>query len=142
MKTNRQTGFTLIELVVVIVILGILAATALPRFVNMQGNAGRAAAEGVAGAISSASSMNYANRLVNPGAGVDLTGATVCQTAQNWTDLVAGTTFTAGATATTPTDDKTFDVSGTGNCTNNAGNTVTCTVTGKNGAATATITCG
>jgi MSHA pilin protein MshA len=59
MKQN-QRGFTLIELVMVIVILGVLAAVALPRFVDLSGDAKTAAIKGAAGALSSYSAINYA----------------------------------------------------------------------------------
>jgi MSHA pilin protein MshA len=63
-STRKQTGFTMIELIVVIVILGILAATALPKFVNMQSNAETSALKGVAGTLGSAMSINFGGCLV------------------------------------------------------------------------------
>lgn len=64
MKMKKQTGFTLIELVIVIVILGVLAVTAAPKFLNLQDDARKAAAEGVAAAIKSAANLVYSKAVI------------------------------------------------------------------------------
>ena len=61
---QQQTGFTLIELVIVIVILGILAATALPRFVDLTADARVSTINGLAGSMRSAASIARATQLV------------------------------------------------------------------------------
>ncbi|MBA6389745.1 prepilin-type N-terminal cleavage/methylation domain-containing protein [Colwellia sp. BRX10-3] len=68
---SKQTGFTLIELVVVIVILGILAATAAPKFIDLTGDARGAVIKGVQGSVNSAINMAHAKALVS-----NQTGAT------------------------------------------------------------------
>lgn len=61
---RRQSGFTLIELVVVIVILGILAATAAPKFMDLQADARKSALNGLAGAVKSAATMTYSKAIL------------------------------------------------------------------------------
>lgn len=65
-----QRGFTLIELVMVIVILGVLSAVAIPKFVDLRADAQLAATQAVAGSISSASAINVAARQANASNGV------------------------------------------------------------------------
>lgn len=60
MGVNRQAGFTIIELIVVILLLGILAATALPRFINVTEEAHVAAFDGVVGGFSTGMALGRA----------------------------------------------------------------------------------
>ena len=64
-----QKGFTLIELIITIVIIGVLAAVAIPKFQDLTNDAEKGVAAGVAAALASATSVNYGRSKV-PGAAV------------------------------------------------------------------------
>ena len=61
---KRNAGFTLIELVIVIVILGILAVTAAPKFINLQNDARKSTVTAMAGAVKSAAAMTYSKAVL------------------------------------------------------------------------------
>jgi len=67
LKTKNQSGFTLIELVIIIVVLGILAAVAIPRYMDITAQAKLAACRGGLGGLRSGVSIFYANRAVTTG---------------------------------------------------------------------------
>ncbi|WP_111640420.1 prepilin-type N-terminal cleavage/methylation domain-containing protein [Marinimicrobium alkaliphilum] len=83
---KKQAGFTLIELIAVIVILGIIAAVAVPRFVDLSNAAEQASVRATAASITSGSSLNYANEVAR-NAGLDVTqpviGISNCNEALN-----------------------------------------------------------
>jgi len=65
LKSNKNQGFTLVELVVVILILGILAATALPKFMNVNTEAHEAAVSGAGGGLGAGVALAHAQWVAN-----------------------------------------------------------------------------
>ena len=152
---KAQKGFTLIELIVVIVLLGILGVTALGKFQDLAGDAEQAAVEGIAAEISGASSINYAKSLLGTpvlGIGDTAAGGT------NNMDTTANACLEAGGLELLMTGNSIPNINGTDvaivaatNACTNPGDTYTCnfyfdedadsTADANEAQATATIIC-
>jgi len=107
---KKSSGFTLIELIMIIVIIGILAAIAVPKYVNLASDAELASKKAFTGSIQSAASICLADYAINTNASISSINATtvygylsetggLTQSTNNYTVVINGTTYTWTITA-------------------------------------------
>ena len=104
-RKNRQKGFTLIEIIAVLIILGILAAVAVPKFMGLQEEAKKKAAQNLVATAQSALSMNYAKYLLQKNGDAD----------EAWTALKDNATTICDEEISKDDGYSDYDISCTGN---------------------------
>ncbi|CAM2782130.1 type II secretion system protein [Moritella viscosa] len=117
---KKQNGFTLIELVIVIIVLGILAATAVPKFINLQDDARESVVKGAEAAIHSAANIVYSKAAiegVENSSSASAAGITVVNGYPSASGLISvvelSDDFTSVATGTSPTASLAISFTGT-----------------------------
>lgn len=128
---KKQSGFTLVELVVVVAVVGVLAVVATPKIMDVAGDARQATLNGIAGALTAATTRNFAQRSANkdtssPYDNIEMKNCTTAKdvldggnlpdgyaiTTLPITELTGKATVCTISTTTTPVRTATFDVRG------------------------------
>jgi prepilin-type N-terminal cleavage/methylation domain-containing protein len=138
---KSQSGFTLVELVVVIVLLGILGVAALGRFQDLSGDAAEAALKGIASELSSSAAINFAAMKVDPSSGLTIATADCTDGTGAPGDILDGLMASGSA----PTSNLTYIVSAGGTIATEdgacaSGETYRCTISDSRSTGSGAVT--